>query len=206
MTAEPRPEPLTPEPAVEASVGAATPDLPIVEPLTPDPSPLLPDVVPVMPIDRVPQAAAPGLGRRARLALGAWRIARPLMSLGLLVVGIALGAALFGAVQPKDPVVVAGNPGTVAPPAAVQEFISALAANNSDAVRAAVPPDPYRLLAGELTARSYQEITSVDTLGTVMDGTRSATEIIIHGTASGGQNIVVNLVVHADNGVIVNFR
>lgn len=206
MTAEHRPDPITPEPAIEAAVGAGTPDRPIADPMTPDPSPLTPDVVPVMPVVHAPSVAAPTASRRRRLALGALRAARPLMSVGLLVIGIALGATLYGMVQPKEPSIVADSPGTVPPPAAVQEFIAALAANNSDAVRAAVQPDPYRLLAGELSARSYQAITSVDTLGTVMDGDRSATEIIIHGSGSGGQNVVVNLVVHATKGVIVNFR
>lgn len=206
MTTQPRPDPNTPEPATEAAVGTGNPDLPIADPMTPDASTLMSDVVPVVPVADVPPVEAPTTSRRTRLALGFWRGARPLMSLGLLLIGIALGAALFGMVQPKDPAIVADSPVTVPPPAAVQEFITALAANNPDAVRAAVPPDPYRLLAGELTARSYQEITSVDTLGTILDGDESATEIIIHGSGSGGQNVVINLVVHATNGVIMSFR
>ena len=46
----------------------------------------------------------------------------------------------------------------------------------------------------------------MDTLGTLIDGDRSATEIIIHGTAGGGQEVTINLVVHAQNGEIVSFR
>ena len=148
----------------------------------------------------------PKTSRRRRLAVGTWRVLRPILSLGLLVIGIVIGANAFTAVQPKDPAIIADAPTSIQPPAAVREFISALAANNSDALRASVPADPYRLLAGELETRGYQEVTSVDTLGTIMDGQRSATEIVIHGSANGGQGLVVNLVVHADNGVIVNFR
>ena len=172
--------------------------------MTTDPALLLPDVVPVLAI--ADPAAPPKVSRRRRLAVGTWRVLRPILSLGLLVLGIVIGANVYTAVQPKDPAVIANAPTSVQPPAAVREFISALAANNSDALRASVPADPYRLLAGELQTRGYQEVTSVDTLGTIMDGERSATEIVIHGSASGGQGLVVNLVVHADNGVIVNFR
>ena len=209
------PEPPTPEAAMPAVASEAAPDvsagampaeMPAIEPLTPDQSPLLPDVVPVMPVTAVAPVEAPPASRRRRLALGMWRIVRPLLSLGLLVIGIALGVTTFGAVQPKDPTVLADSPSSVQPPAVVREFVTALAANNPDALRAAVPADPYRLLAGELQMRGYQEITSVDTLGTILDGDRSATEIVIHGSAGGGQGIVVNLVVHAQNGVIVNFR
>jgi hypothetical protein len=164
----------------------------------------LPDVVPVLAI--ADPAAPPKVSRRRRLAVGTWRVLRPILSLGLLVLGIVIGANVYAAAQPKDPAVIANAPSSVQPPAAVREFISALAANNPDALRASVPADPYRLLAGELQTRGYQEVTSVDTLGTIMDGERSATEIVIHGSATGGQGLVVNLVVHADNGVIVNFR
>ncbi len=198
--------PVAPEAAPEVAVGAMPAEMPVIEPPTPDPSPLLPDVVPVMAVTSVAPVEAPPARRRRRLALGMWRIARPLLSLGLLVIGIALGVTTFGAVQPKDPTVLADSPSAVQPPAAVLEFITALAANNPDALRAAVPADPYRLLAGELQMRGYQEISSVDTLGTILDGDRSATEIVIHGSAGGGQGLVINLVVHAQNGVIVNFR
>jgi hypothetical protein len=216
VTADPRPDGLSPEPPIrdgaapeaakEASAGAVPADHPISEPLTPETSGLEPAVVPVMPVSDAPPAASTVVGRRRRLGLGMWRLGRVLMSVGLLIVGIVLGATIFNAVQPKDPAIVAGVPSTVPPPAAVQEFITALNADNSDAVRAAVPPDPYRLLAGELDARSYQEITSVDTLGTLIDGDKSATAIIIHGTATSGQELTINLVVHAENGVIVTFR
>ncbi len=199
-------EPTAPDQAVEATLEAATPDLPITEPLIPSAAPPLPDVVPVMSATQAPTTEAPATSRGKRLALGTWRIARPMISLGLLVIGIVLGATAFGAVQPKDPDVLADAPSSVQPPAAVREFISALGANDSDALRASVPADPYRLLAGELETRGYQEVTSVDTLGTILDGDRSATEIVIHGSASSGQGIVINLVVHANNGVIVNFR
>jgi hypothetical protein len=197
------PDPVTPDPVVpEQAAEAAAPAM--VEPGTPDPAPLLPDVVPVLVI--ADPAAPPKASRRRRIAVGTWRVLRPILSLGLLVLGIVIGANVYSAVQPKDPAVIANAPSSVQPPAAVREFITALAANNPDALRASVPADPYRLLAGELETRGYQEVTSVDTLGTIMDGERSATEIVIHGSASGGQGLVVNLVVHADNGVIVNFR
>jgi hypothetical protein len=210
VTADHQPDPIMPESGTsevpEAAVGTVPADLPIIEPPTPDPSPPVPGVLPVMPVTDTLTTDAPPTSRRKGIALGAWRIARPMISLGLLALGILLGASAFLAVQPKDPAVLVDSPNTVQPPAAVREFISALAANNPDALRAAVPADPYRLLAGELETRGYQEITSVDTLGTMLDGDRSATEIVIHGSASGGQGLVVNLVVHAQNGVIVSFR
>lgn len=213
------PDPVPPEPAIEAAAEAtldaaattavseaATPDIPIVEPVMTEPAPVLPDVVPVITVADPTVAAPPKASRRRRLAVGTWRVLRPILSLGLLILGFVIGVNVYTAVQPKDPAVIADAPTSVQPPAAVREFISALAANNPDALRASVPADPYRLLAGELQTRGYQEVTSVDTLGTIMDGERSATEIVIHGSASGGQGLVVNLVVHADNGVIVTFR
>ena len=52
-----------------------------------------------------------------------------------------------------------------------------------------------------------QGVTSVETLATMQDGPRSATEIIITGrTASTGVPLVFNLVVHVTDNQIVNFR
>ena len=58
--------------------------------------------------------------------------------------------------------------------------------------------DPYRLLAGEVQSWGMQGVTSVETLATMQDGTRSATEIVVNGKGTDGQPVTFNLVVHVE--------
>ena len=51
----------------------------------------------------------------------------------------------------------------------------------ADSLRSAVAADPYEMLAGELQSGTCKGVTSVETLATMQDGPRSATEIIITG-------------------------
>ena len=152
---------------------------------------------------RLPRLGRPGLGRASALA----RAVTPVLILGLFSLGVVGGALLFNSVNRTGPAP-AGDPNfaTGEPPTVVREFVSALGSNNLDAIRATIGGDPYRLLAGELGNWGYTEVTGVDTLGTVVDGPRTATEIVIHGRDADGVPIVVNLIVHQADGQIVSFR
>jgi hypothetical protein len=124
----------------------------------------------------------------------------------LFALGLALGIAAFTASQPLAPPV--GDPATggIATPAVVRELTAALASNDADSLRSTVTGDPYRLLAGELQSWNMQGVTAVETLATMQDGTRTATEIVITGKGTDGQPIVFNLVVHVDGNSITSFR
>jgi hypothetical protein len=138
-----------------------------------------------------------GLGRFARLTV----------MIAVFAGGVAYGYTSF---QSNQPVVTApvGDPVTagVQPPLVVMEAIAAIASNDADRIRSAVPGDPYKLLTSELQRWDFQEVTSVETLSTFVDGTRSSTEIVIVGRATTGNPININLVVHAQGGQIVSFR
>ena len=134
------------------------------------------------------------------------RLVRFMVMVALLVGGVALGSASFQRSQPPAPV--AGDPVTagVAAPPIVQEFVTALASNDPDAVRSAVPTDPYKLLTSEMQRWDFATVTSVETLSTYVDDPRSSTAIVLIGRTSGGNPVSINLIVHADAGKIVSFR
>jgi len=146
--------------------------------------------------------------RRRRLAvpMAVARIASLVIGIALFVGGVALGVAWFQSNQ-EAPVEVA-DPATVgvATPAVVREFIVALESNDSDALRSAVAGDPYRLLAGEMQKWGFQEVTSVETLATTIDGSRSATEIVMRGRDTAAAPIIINLIVHTEGNAITDFR
>jgi hypothetical protein len=151
-------------------------------------------------------AAAPAGRRRLVLLAGLGRLARFIVLVALLAGGVALGYASFQRAQP--PVPVAGDPVTagVAAPPIVQEFVSALAGNDPDGIRSAVPTEPYKLFTNEMQRWDFATVTSVKTLSTVVDGSRSSTAIVLIGTTSSGNPVSINLIVHADAGKIVSFR
>jgi hypothetical protein len=133
------------------------------------------------------------------------RLTRTALSIGLFVIGIGIGIAYFQRVQPP-PVVPAEISAGSATPAVVQEFVTAMGSNNPDAMRSAVAPDPYAQLVGEMVRRDFKEVTRVETLTTVIDGDRTATEVIVFGNTTANLPVVVNLVVHTQGGKIVMFR
>ena len=204
-------EPVPASPAVPGMPGAAaTPAAPRVPATTAAPEAPAPPLVPPAPAvpagPAVPAEAAAPSRRRLVLLAGIGRLARLIVMVALLVAGVALGSASFQRSQPPAPV--AGDPVTagVAPPPIVQEFVTALASNDPDAIRSAVPTDPYKLLAAELQRWDFATVTSVETLSTLDDGPRSSTAIVLIGHTSGGNPVSINLIVHADAGKIVSFR
>ena len=204
-------EPVSAPPAVPGMPGTpATPGVPAT-PAAPE-APAPPLVPPAPSAAATPatlaasaEAALPSRRRLVALA-GLGRLVRFIVMVTLLVAGVALGSASFQRSQPPAPV--AGDPVTagVAPPAIVQEFVTALASNDPDAIRSAVPTDPYKLLAAELQRWDFATVTSVETLSTFADGPRSSTAIVLVGHTSGGNPVSINLIVHADAGKIVSFR
>ena len=120
--------------------------------------------------------------------------------------GVALGVAAYQRTRPAPPLIGDLSTGGVVAPPVVKELTDALAKNDSDSLRSAVSGDPYRLLAGEMQSWNMQGVTSVETLATMQDGPRSATEIVITGRSADGAPVVFNLVVHVTDNQIVNFR
>ena len=148
----------------------------------------------------------PARAHRRRLGGWLWRLVTSLFALALFAGGVALGVSAYQRVQPPPPVVGDPSTGGVPTPPVVKELAAALKSNDADSLRSAVPADPYRLLTGELQSWQIQGVTSVETLATMQDGPRSATEIIITGKAPNGDARVFNLVVHVNDNQIVDFR
>jgi hypothetical protein len=147
----------------------------------------------------------PGVTRRLR-AVGAMLI-RGAAVLALFVGGLALGNAAFQSNQPPQPAQVV-DPATdgVEPPAVVREFIGALSSGDADALRSSLQAEPHARLTSEFRRFDIQQITEVETLGTHVDGTRSATEVVMQGTTTTGVPISINLVILTDGNTIEGFR
>jgi hypothetical protein len=159
--------------------------------------------------DGAPASAADTPSRRTRRVLLkniVFRFATLILTIAMLGAGVAAGYAVFLRVQPPPPVVGDIATAGVAAPAVVKELADALATNNADALRSSMDAGPYQLLAGEMQGWSMQGVTSVKTLATMQDGSRSATEIVIIGRNTEGNPLVFNLVVQVDNNQIVSFR
>ena len=148
----------------------------------------------------------PARTHRRRLRGWLLKLATSLFALALFAGGMALGVMTYQRTQPPAQVVGDPSTGGVPTPPVVKELAAALASNDADSLRSAVPADPYRLLTGELQSWQIQGVTSVETLATMQDGPRSATEIIITGKAPNGDARVFNLVVHVNDNQIVDFR
>ena len=144
---------------------------------------------------------------RRPVILGALRrLAILVIAVSLFVVGIGLGQLTFQRTRPAP--LVANAPITVAntPPEVAQEFITALGANDADAMRSALAAQPNKDLTDEFERFSIKKIVSVQTLGTSVDGTRSATEILLKAEKTDGLPFEVNLVILVDGGAIEGFR
>jgi hypothetical protein len=144
---------------------------------------------------------------RRPVILGALRrLAILVIAVALFVVGIGLGQLTFQRTRPAP--LVPDVPITVAktPPEVAQEFITALGANDADAMRSALAAQPNKDLTDEFERFSIKKIVSVQTLGTSVDGTRSATEILLKAEKTDGLPFEVNLVILVDGGAIEGFR
>ncbi len=144
--------------------------------------------------------------RRLALAAGVLRMLTLLLTFSLFAVGVVLGVTMFQRMQPA-PAAVAVAPIVNAPaPAVVQEFVTALGSNDPDALRSAVPAEPYAQLVGEMQRWKFQQVSKVETLSTFVDGDRSATELVLLGRDTAGVPVLINLVVQTQSGRITVFR
>jgi hypothetical protein len=158
-----------------------------------------------------PIDAAPAIGRARRRGLAIvaalTRILRFALAFAILGVGIAFGYQSFLSSQPlptgpvSDPVTAGNQPAPV-----VREFIAAVASNDADLIRSAVPADPYKSFTSEMARWEFQEVTSVETLATHEDGPRTATAFVMIGRDNAGNPVAINLVVQTEGGNIVAFR
>ena len=143
---------------------------------------------------------------RALRAFGAMLV-RGLAVLALFIGGLALGNAAFQSSQAPEPAQVV-DPVTdgVEPPAVVREFVGALSSGDADSLRSSLQAEPHARLTSEFRRFDIQQISSVETLSTHVDGSRSATGIVMQGTTTTGVPISINLVVLADGNTIEGFR
>jgi hypothetical protein len=206
-------------PVTDAPAAGAT-DVPVTQPdvpLTPvDPAPERDRATPTPATSETSETSATSgtsaaptrASRRLALVAGLGHLARFAITVALLAAGVALGVATFQSRQVVATPAVPGGPDTagIPAPAIVQELANALAANDSDRIRAAVPGSPYGLLTNEMGDWSFSAVTGVVTLGTYQDESRTATELIIRGRTADGSAVLTNLIVHAEDGLIVNFR
>jgi hypothetical protein len=144
--------------------------------------------------------------RRRSAAEGLRRLGVVLVGLALLVAGVALGSYIFQTSRPPA-TGSSFSPGAEhSPPPVAREFIAALAANDLDAVRSSLDPDPHLDLTDELDRFGIQRIAKIETLGTSIDDTRSATEILMQYESDTGAASAINLVILTDGGKIEGFR
>jgi hypothetical protein len=172
------------------------------------PAPAAPSPGSAAPAPAAPSPAAPGPSvTRLRAIAGLRRVLAFALAVGLLVIGIAAGYGVYVTTQLETPA--QGTPGlsdATATPPSVQELVIALEADDPDATRAAVPGQPYASLTAEIQTWGLQEVDSVITLATFMEGPMAATHIVIQGSASDGSQLTTNLTVLTQDGAIVAFR
>ena len=177
-----------PAPASESIAAAAAVTAPVAEPAAPPT---------IRRTRRVALAAAAGLTRLLRFAA----------VLALFVGGVALGysahqSTIVGSAAPVADPATAGNQ----PAPVIRELIAAVESNDADRIRSVVPSEPYKLFTSEMQNWAFQEVTSVETLATFEDGTRTATAFVMIGRSAQGNPVTINLVVETDGGNIVDFK
>lgn len=150
--------------------------------------------------------AAPVVKQSSRALVLGKRLLRFAFTLALFAAGVVIGAQMFVQSQPVtevggDPAVV-GNP----TPAAVAELVNAIAADDSDAIRAALAPEIFSNYTADLQNFGISKVEGVDTLGTYVDGPRTATVLVIHGRDVERNPFAINLVVLTQDGQIVRLR
>ena len=138
---------------------------------------------------------------------GVTRVLRFAVMVGLFAVGIALGYQYYIASQPLPPGP-AADPATAGnqPAPVIRELIAAVGSNDADRIRSAMPSEPYKLFTSEMQRWEFQEVTSVETLATFEDGTRTATSFVMLGRDVAGNPIAMTLVAETQDGNIVGFK
>lgn len=155
--------------------------------------------------DTTPQSNEAAVKRRAVFLAGLRRAVGIAFALAVFGVGIALGTNLA---QANRPVPITANPidPAASPPAVAQEFIRSLASNDMDALRSSLEPQPHKDITNELQRFNIQRVERVETLKTQVDGSRSATEIMMITENTDGVPFTINLVILVDGGKIEGFR
>jgi hypothetical protein len=156
-------------------------------------------------------AAAPVVSpfRRRGLAVvaGLTRLLRFAFMLALFGVGVAFGYQSYLSSQPlpsgpaADPATAGNQPAPV-----IRELIAAVGTNDADRIRSAMPSEPYKLFTSEMQRWEFKEVTSVETLATFEDGTRTATSFVMLGRDIAGNPIAMTLVAETQDGNIVGFK
>ena len=150
-------------------------------------------------------AATPKPSRRPVILAWTRRLAIFAVSAALLAGGVVLGSSTFQRTRAVPTAGVATE--LTQPPAAVaKEFISALATADADAVRSALAAQPNKDLTDEFTKFGIKKVTGVETLGTSVDGTRSATEVLLHTISTDGSKFDINLIILVNGNQIEGFR
>jgi hypothetical protein len=145
--------------------------------------------------------------RRRTAVVGAMRhLAIVVLGLALFVGGVALGNYAFQTSRNPSAAVGVGDAPLGEPANVTKEFISALAANDADALRSSLMKEPHIDLTREMERYGIQSVDKVEILGTQVDGTRSATEILMEYQRTDGVAFAINLVVLVEGSQIEGFR
>lgn len=146
--------------------------------------------------------------RRERVATVMRRFGVFVVSVALLVGGIALGATIFQSTRAASTVPPLGQVGTTTdqPALVAQEFIGALRASDFDGMRSAMQPEAALHFNDEIERRGVITIDKVEVLGTHVAGQQSATEILMQYKNDQDLPLSINLVILVDGGKIEGFR
>jgi hypothetical protein len=149
--------------------------------------------------------ATPKPSRRPVILAWTRRLVVFVVSVVFLAAGVALGATTFQRTRPAP--TSAGAIEYTQPPADVaKEFISGLAASDADAIRSSLSQQPNKDLTDEFTKFGIKKVTGVETLGTAVDGQRSATEVLLHTVDTTGNAFDINLIILVNGNTIEGFR
>jgi hypothetical protein len=134
------------------------------------------------------------------------RLLRAAFAVALFGLGVVAGQRAYTLSQPPAPVV--GDPGIadVPPTAIVAELANAIAAEDNDAIRAAMTQEIFDGYTSELQQYGIAGVERVESLGTFVDGPRSATMLVLHARTVDGNPFTLYLVVQTQDGVIVRLR
>jgi hypothetical protein len=152
--------------------------------------------------------AVTGPRRRERVATFTRRFAVFAVGAALLVGGIVLGVTIFQNTRPVSNVPPPGQVGitTEQPALVTQEFITALRANDFDGMRSSLQGDAVVHFGDEIERWRVITIDKVEVLGTHVNGSLSATEILMQFKAADNLPQSINLVILVDGGKIEGFR
>jgi hypothetical protein len=204
MSAEPMPEPTTP---AETDVSDVAAETEAVDAAATTEVAAAPEVAPDAPAVDATAPAQSGSSRPSVVVAALRRLVAFVLTVALFVGGIALGVQVFQVTHPPRVAVAGGDvPGAGEAPPVAKEFITALGANDADGLRSSLDLQPHADLTSEFKRFDIQKVTAVETLGTSVDGTRSATEILMRSVKTDGLPFDVNLVILVNNGKIEGFR